>query len=95
MQDLKIQPLENRVVIEPSKAEEKTPSGIFIPDAAKKKPQEGIVIAVGKGTKDEPMTLKIGDKVLYSEYAGTSYHDKKNNQEYLIIKQSEILAILG
>lgn len=87
-----IRPLSDRVLIEPKEAETKTASGIYIPDSAKEKPQQGIVIAVGPGKKDEPMELKAGDQVLYGKYSGTevTFEDKK----YLIVKQSDILAVL-
>ena len=87
-----IKPLADRVLIEPKEAETKTASGIYIPDTAKEKPQQGKVIAVGPGKKDEPMEVKVGEEVLYGKYAGTevSVEDKK----YLIVKQSDILAIL-
>ena len=87
-----IKPLADRVLIEPKEAEMKTASGIYIPDSAKEKPQQGAVIAVGPGKKDEPMEVKVGDVVLYGKYAGTevSVDDKK----YLIVKQSDILAII-
>lgn len=87
-----IRPLADRVLIEPKEAETKTAAGIYIPDTAKEKPQQGKVIAVGSGKKDEPMELKVGDEVLYGKYAGTevSLDDKK----YLIVKQSDVLAIL-
>ena len=87
-----IKPLADRVLIEPKEAETKTASGIYIPDTAKEKPQEGGVLAVGSGKKDEPMEVKVGDKVLYGKYAGTevTVDDKK----YLIVKQSDILAIV-
>ena len=87
-----IRPLADRVLIEPKEAETKTAAGIYIPDTAKEKPQQGKVIAVGPGKKDEPMEVKVGDEVLYGKYAGTevSIEDKK----YLIVKQSDILAIL-
>ena len=87
-----IKPLADRVLIEPKEAETKTASGIYIPDTAKEKPQQGKVIAVGPGKKDEPMEVKVGDVVLYGKYAGTevTFEDKK----YLIVKQSDILAIL-
>ena len=89
---IKIKPLSDRVLIQPKEAETKTASGIFIPDTAKEKPQEGTVIAVGPGKKDEPMELKAGDTVIYGKYAGTevTFEEKK----YLIVKQSDILAIL-
>ena len=87
-----IKPLADRVLIEPKEAETKTASGIYIPDTAKEKPQQGTVIAAGPGKKDEPMEVKVGDVVLYVKYAGTevTVEDKK----YLIVKQSDILAIL-
>ena len=87
-----IKPLADRVLIEPKEAETKTASGIYLPDTAKEKPQQGKVIAVGPGKKDEPMEVKEGDEVLYGKYAGTevTVEDKK----YLIVKQSDILAVL-
>ena len=87
-----IKPLADRVLIEPKEAETKTASGIYIPDTAKEKPQQGKIIAVGSGKKDEPMEVKVGDEVLYGKYSGTevTFEDKK----YLIVKQSDILAIL-
>lgn len=90
--NIMIRPLSDRVLIEPKEAETKTASGIYIPDSAKEKPQQGIVIAVGPGKKDEPMELKAGDQVLYGKYSGTevTFEDKK----YLIVKQSDILAVL-
>ncbi len=90
--NIMLKPLADRVVIEPKEAETKTASGIFIPDTAKEKPQQGKVVAAGPGKKDEPMEVKVGDVVLYGKYAGTevTVDDKK----YLIVKQSDILAIL-
>ena len=87
-----LKPLADREVIEPKEAETKTASGIYIPDTAKEKPQQGKVVAAGPGKKDEPMEVKVGDEVLYGKYAGTevTVEDKK----YLIVKQSDILAIL-
>ena len=87
-----IKPLADRVVIEPKEAETKTASGIYIPDTAKEKPQQGTIVAAGPGKKDEPMEVKVGDVVLYGKYSGTevTVDDKK----YLIVKQSDILAIL-
>ncbi len=87
-----IKPLADRVVIEPKEAEKQTAAGLFIPDTAKEKPQQGVVLAVGPGKKDEPMEVKVGDMVLYGKYAGTevTIDDKK----YLIVKQSDILAII-
>ena len=87
-----IKPLADRVLIEPMQAETKTASGIIIPDNAKEKPQKGNVIAVGKGTKDEPMTVKKGDSVLYGKYAGTEL--KLDGKDYLIMRESDILAIV-
>jgi chaperonin GroES len=87
-----MKPLGTRVLIEPLKAEERTQGGIIIPDSAKEKPQSGKVIAVGPGSKDEPMEVKVGDVVLYGKYAGTeiSYESK----DYLIMSQSDILAVV-
>ena len=87
-----IKPLADRVLIEPKEAETKTASGIFIPDTAKEKPQQGTVIAVGPGKKDEPMDVKVGDVVLFGKYAGTEVAVEE--KKYLIVKQSDILAIL-
>ena len=87
-----IKPLADRVLIEPKEAETKTASGIFIPDSAKEKPQQGTVLAVGPGKKDEPMEVKVGDVVLYGKYSGTEVAVEE--KKYLIVKQSDILAIL-
>jgi len=92
MADIKIKPLADRVLIEPQEAEEKTASGIIIPDTAKEKPQKGSVRAVGPGTKDEKMEVKVGDVVLYGKYSGTDLNIDGN--DYLIMKQSDILAII-
>ena len=89
---MKIKPLADRVLIEPKPAEEKPASGIIIPDTAKEKPLEGKVIAVGPGTKDVTMEVKVGDKVLYGKYAGTEI--TVDSKEYLIMRQSDILAII-
>ena len=86
-------PLADRVLIEPTAAETKTASGIIIPDNAKEKPQEGLVVAVGNGKVDEPMTVKVGDKVLYGKYSGSEL--KIDGKEYLIAKEADILGILG
>ena len=86
-----IKPLADRVLIEPKEAETKTASGIFIPDTAKEKPQQGTVLAVGPGKKDEPMEVKVGDVVLYGKYSGTEVAVEE--KKYLIVKQSDILAI--
>lgn len=87
-----IKPLADRVLVEPKEAETKTASGLYIPDTAKEKPQEGKVIAAGPGKKDEPMEVKVGDEVIYGKYAGTEVTVK--GKKYLIVKQSDILAIL-
>jgi Co-chaperonin GroES (HSP10) len=92
MSELNIKPLADRVVIEPAPAETKTASGIIIPDSAKEKPQEGIVVAVGNGKKDEPMTVNVGDKVLYGKYSGTEL--KLEGKDYLIMREADILAII-
>jgi chaperonin GroES len=89
---LNIKPLADRVLIEPAPAETKTASGIIIPDNAKEKPQKGTVVAAGKGTKDEPITVKVGDTVLYGKYAGTEL--KLEGKDYLIMRESDILAII-
>ena len=89
---LNIKPLADRVLIEPAAAETKTASGIIIPDNAKEKPQQGKVMAVGNGTKDEPMTVKIGDNVLYGKFAGTEL--KLDGNDYLIMRESDIFAIV-
>jgi len=92
MTDIKLRPLSDRVVIEPAKAEEKTASGIIIPDSAKEKPQSGTVLAAGPGLGDEKMQVKKGDVVLYAKYSGTEI--EIDGKDYLIMQQSEILAIL-
>ncbi len=92
MGTISIKPLADRVVIEPAVAETKTSSGIIIPDTAKEKPQRGTVVAVGQGKKDEPMTVKEGDVVLYGKYAGTEI--SIDGKDYLIMKESDILAII-
>lgn len=89
---LKIQPLSDRVLIEPVAAETQTASGIFIPDTAKEKPQKGTVVAVGKGSKDHDMTVKVGDSVLYERHAGTEL--KLDGKDYLIMREREIFAII-
>lgn len=89
---LNIKPLADRVLIEPAPAETKTASGIIIPDNAKEKPQKGTVVAAGKGTKDEPITVKVGDTVLYGKYAGTEL--KLEGKDYLMMRESDILAIV-
>lgn len=92
MTELNIKPLADRVLIEPAAAEQKTAGGIIIPDTAKEKPQRGIVVAVGPGKKDEPMTVKVGDNVLYGKYAGTELSHDGN--DYLIMRESDIVAII-
>ncbi|MGM5630258.1 co-chaperone GroES [Apibacter raozihei] len=92
MSELSIRPLADRVVVEPAAAETKTASGIIIPDSAKEKPQEGVIVAVGTGKKDEPLTVKVGDKVLYGKYSGTEL--KLDGKDYLIMRESDILAIV-
>ncbi|GHT16574.1 10 kDa chaperonin [Bacteroidia bacterium] len=87
-----LKPLQDRVLIEPKAAEEKTASGIYIPDTAKEKPQRGKVIAVGNGKKDEPMEVKTGDEVLYGKYSGTEVN--VDGKDYLIVRQSDILAVV-
>lgn len=92
METLKIQPLADRVLVEPASAEQKTASGLFIPDTAREKPQKGTVIAVGKGIKDEPLIVKEGDIVLYGKYSGTEI--SIDGKDYLIMKESDIYAIV-
>jgi chaperonin GroES len=89
---INIAPLADRVLIEPAEAETKTVSGIIIPDTAKEKPQKGQVIAVGKGKKDEPMTVKVGDTVLYGKYSGTEI--SVEGKEYLMMRESDIFAVI-
>lgn len=87
-----IKPLSDRVLVEPKAVETKTASGIIIPETAKEKPLEGTVIAVGPGTKDIAMEVKVGDTVLYGKYSGTEI--TQESKDYLIMRQSDILAIL-
>ena len=87
-----IKPLADRVLVKADAAEETTKSGLFIPDTAKEKPMRGVVIAVGNGKVDEPITVKVGDKVLYGKYAGTEL--SVEGEEYLIMRESDIYAIL-
>ena len=87
---MNIKPLADRVLVEPAEAEQKTASGIIIPDNAKEKPLRGEVLAVGQGTKDEQMVLKVGDQVLYGKYAGTEL--ELDGEKYLIMRQSDVLA---
>ena len=89
---LNIKPLADRVLLEPMEAETKTASGIIIPDNAKEKPQKATVVAVGNGTKDNPMSVKVGDTVLYGKYSGTEL--KLEGKDYLIMSEKDILAII-
>jgi len=89
---LNLTPLHDRVIVKPAPAEEKTAGGIIIPDTAKEKPQRGNVLAAGPGKKDEPMTVKPGDTVLYGKYAGTEISIE--GEDYLIMRESDILAII-
>ncbi len=90
---MNIKPLADRVLVLPAPAEEKTIGGIIIPDTAKEKPLKGEVMAVGNGTKDEEMILKLGDQVLYGKYAGTELEIE--GVKYLIMRQSDVLAVVG
>lgn len=92
MAKVKIRPIGDRVLVEPAPAEEKTSSGIIIPDTAKEKPQRGSVVAIGAGKKDEPLTVKVGDTVLYGKYSGTEL--SVDGKDYLIMRESDIFAIL-
>jgi chaperonin GroES len=89
---LSVTPLHDRVIVKPAPAEEKTAGGIIIPDTAKEKPQRGVVIAAGPGKKDEPMSVKSGDTVLYGKYAGTEIQIE--GDDLLIMRESDILAIV-
>lgn len=92
MSKVNIKPLADRVLVEPAAAEEKTSSGIIIPDTAKEKPQRGQIVAVGNGKKDEPLTVKEGDNILYGKYAGTEI--TIDGTDYLIMRESDIFAIV-
>ncbi|MBT6567652.1 MAG: co-chaperone GroES [Flavobacteriaceae bacterium] len=87
-----IKPLADRVLVEPAAAETTTSSGIIIPDTAKEKPQKGTVVAVGPGTQENPITVKVGDQVLYGKYAGTELQHE--GKDYLIMKENDLLAIV-
>ena len=87
-----VTPLHDRVIVKPAAAEEKSAGGIIIPDTAKEKPQRGVVVAAGPGKKDEPVTVKAGDTVLYGKYAGTEL--KLEGKDYLIMREDDILAII-
>jgi len=90
--NVNITPLHDRVIVKPAAAEEKTAGGIIIPDTAKEKPQRGTVMAAGPGKKDEPMTVKTGDNILYGKYAGTEV--SLEGEDYLIMRESDILAVI-
>ena len=92
MVKVNIKPLADRVLVEAAAAEDKTAGGIIIPDTAKEKPQKGTVVAVGPGKKDEPMTVKVGDSVLYGKYAGTEI--TVDGESYLIMRESDIVAVI-
>ncbi|MBK6962560.1 MAG: co-chaperone GroES [Bacteroidales bacterium] len=92
MTQVNVKPLADRVLIEPAAAEQKTAGGIIIPDTAKEKPQRGTVVAVGPGKKDEPVTVKVGDLVLYGKYAGTEI--SVEGKDYLIMRESDIVAVI-
>lgn len=92
MAKVNIRPLADRVLVEPLEAETKTASGIIIPDSAKEKPQQGVIVAVGAGKKDEPMTVKEGDKVIYGKYSGSEF--TVDGKKYLIMRESDIFAII-
>lgn len=92
MSKVNFKPLADRVLVEPAAAEEKTASGIIIPDTAKEKPQQGKIVAIGTGKKDEPINVKVGDQVLYGKYSGTEVTIE--DKEYLIMKESDIYGII-
>ena len=89
---MNITPLADRVLVEPAAAETTTSSGIIIPDTAQEKPQKGTIVAVGSGKKDEPMTVKVGETVLYGKYSGTEL--KFEGKDLLIMREADILAII-
>ena len=89
---MNVKPLADRVLVEPSEAETTTASGIIIPDTAQEKPQKGTIVATGNGKKDEPLTVKVGDTVLYGKYSGTEL--KYEGKDYMIMRESDILAII-
>ncbi len=92
MTKVNIKPLADRVLVQPAPAEEKTSGGIIIPDTAQEKPQKGTVVAVGEGTKENPVTVKVGDNVLYGKYAGTELNF--DGETYLIMRESDIYAVI-
>ena len=89
---MNVKPLADRVLVEPSEAETTTATGIIIPDTAQEKPQKGTIVATGDGKKDEPLTVKVGDTVLYGKYSGTEL--KYEGKDYMIMRESDILAII-
>lgn len=90
---VKFKPLADRVLVEPAPAEQKTASGIIIPDTAKEKPLNGKIVAVGSGKKDEPITVKVGDSVLYGQYSGTEI--KIDGKTFLIMRESDIYGVFN
>jgi chaperonin GroES len=92
MAKINFKPNEDRVLVEPAAAEEKTASGIIIPDTAKEKPQKGKVIAVGEGVKDKPVTVKVGENILYGKYAGTEITIE--GKDYVIMRNSDIFGTI-
>ena len=92
MSKIKVKPLADRVLVEPAPAETKTSGGIIIPDTAKEKPMRGKIVAVGNGKPDEPLTVKVGDTVLYGKYAGTEINI--DGKDFLIMRESDIYAII-
>jgi len=92
MAKITFKPNEDRVLVEPAAAEQKTASGIIIPDTAKEKPQKGKVIAIGEGLKDKPVTVKVGDQILYGKYSGTEITIE--GKEYLIMRNSDIFGTI-
>lgn len=92
MSKITFKPLGDRVLVRSAPAEEKTNSGLIIPDTAKEKPQKGHIIAVGDGKKDEPMHVKVGDSVLYGKYSGTEI--TIDGEEYLIMRESDIFGVI-
>ena len=92
MKKIKLTPLADKVIVQQAEAETKTASGIIIPDTAQEKPQKGNIVALGKGTKENPITVKVGDLILYGKYAGTEF--KFEGEDFLIMKESDILAII-
>jgi chaperonin GroES len=89
---MNVKPLADRVLVQPAEAEEKTASGIIIPDTAKEKPMRGTVVAAGPGKKDEPTTVKVGDTVLYGKYSGTEI--QVEGKDFLMMRESDIFAIV-